>query len=171
MNCGEGNFAKSALLRKINASDFEGAAVEFGKWINGGGKPLNGLIRRRKAEAHLCRNGPHEAAHAEYKATPEYNEPSPQIVDPAPGQVKPMITSKIGNTQIAIGAGSAIEVASTVNEAMSKAKEVKQGAADLGLADIASHLVAMPTFWIAVAIIVACGAAWYWRREHAQAGV
>lgn len=89
---------------------------------------------------------------------------------PAPPP-KPMATSKIGNTQIAIGAGSAIEVASTVNEAMSKAKEVKQGAADLGLADIASHLVTMPTFWITVAIIVACGATWYWRREHAQAGV
>ena len=91
--------------------------------------------------------------------------------DFAPPPPKKMATSKIGNTQIAIGAGSAIEVASTVKDAMDQAKEVKQGAQDLGVLDVASHLVTMPTFWFAVAIIIACGAVWYWRREHAQAGV
>lgn len=91
--------------------------------------------------------------------------------DFAPPPPKPMTTSKIGNTQIAVGAGAAIEAASTVNEAVTQANSVKQGVANLGVGDVLAHLVAMPTFWIAVATVVACGAVWYWRREHAQAGV
>lgn len=171
MNCGEGNFAKSTLLRKINAKNFEGAADEFGKWVNGGGKKLNGLVRRRKAEADLFREGTHDAVHAEYQATPEYHEPSPQGVDVPAGQIKPMSTSKIGRTQIAIGTGGAIEMAGTVNEAVSQVSAVKNGVDDLGIGDVLAHLVTMPSFWIAVAIIAAAGAAWYWRREHAQAGI
>ena len=52
-NCGDGNLAKSTLLKKVNAKDFNGAALEFGKWVNAGGKKLNGLVRRRKYEARL----------------------------------------------------------------------------------------------------------------------
>lgn len=52
-NCGDGNLAKSTLLKKVNAGDFGGAAQEFGKWVNAGGKKLNGLVRRRKYEARL----------------------------------------------------------------------------------------------------------------------
>jgi lysozyme len=171
MNCGEGNFAKSTLLRKVNAKDFEGAAEEFGKWVNGGGKPLKGLVRRRKAEAELFRNGSHEIVRAGYRVDRQDAEPMPQGVDPAPGQVKPMVTSKIGNGSIAIGTGGLIEAASVAKEALDKAKDVKQGAEDLGALDVLSHMVTMPSFWIAVAIVAAAGAIWYWRREHAQAGV
>lgn len=52
-NVGCGAFAKSTLLRKLNAGDFGGAAAEFGRWINAGGKPLPGLVRRRKHERDL----------------------------------------------------------------------------------------------------------------------
>ena len=55
-NCGEGNLAKSTLLKKVNASDFAGAAAEFIKWNKGGGKVLAGLTRRRKSEALLFQN-------------------------------------------------------------------------------------------------------------------
>lgn len=43
----------STLLRKLNAGDTAGAADEFLKWVNGGGKKLPGLVRRRKAEREL----------------------------------------------------------------------------------------------------------------------
>lgn len=43
----------STLLRKHLAGDYAGAAKEFGKWVNAGGKRLNGLVRRRAAEAEL----------------------------------------------------------------------------------------------------------------------
>jgi lysozyme len=52
-NLGEGNFSKSTLLKKVNAKDFAGAANEFAKWNKAGGKVLNGLTRRRAAEAAL----------------------------------------------------------------------------------------------------------------------
>jgi len=56
-NLGQGNFSKSTLLRKINASDFAGAAAEFDKWIyatvNGVKTKLKGLVERRKLERSL----------------------------------------------------------------------------------------------------------------------
>ena len=50
-NVGAGNFAGSTLLRKINAGDMEGAALEFEKWTHADGKVMAGLIKRRHAEA------------------------------------------------------------------------------------------------------------------------
>lgn len=52
-NLGGGALAKSTLARKVKARDMLGAAQEFVKWINAGGKPLKGLLRRRLAEATL----------------------------------------------------------------------------------------------------------------------
>mgnify|MGYP002075963031 CR=1 FL=1 len=52
-NLGEGNLAKSTLLRKLNAGDTRGAAEEFLKWNKAGGKPLVGLTKRRAAEREL----------------------------------------------------------------------------------------------------------------------
>jgi len=57
-NLGCGSLQSSTLLKKIKAGDMAGAADQFGVWINSGGKPLEGLIRRRKAEKDLfCSNG------------------------------------------------------------------------------------------------------------------
>jgi lysozyme len=55
-NCGAGAFAGSTLLKKINAGDFEAAALEFHKWNRGGGKVLAGLVRRRASESLLFQN-------------------------------------------------------------------------------------------------------------------
>lgn len=52
-NLGSGNFVKSTLIRKLNAGDYAGAADEFGKWINAGGKKLPGLVKRRAAEREV----------------------------------------------------------------------------------------------------------------------
>lgn len=49
-NLGEGNLSKSSLLRKLNAGDYHGAALEFLSWVRAGGKVLSGLVRRRKSE-------------------------------------------------------------------------------------------------------------------------
>lgn len=45
----------STLLRKHKAGDYAGAANAFGSWVYNDGKKLNGLIRRRNAEAALYR--------------------------------------------------------------------------------------------------------------------
>lgn len=56
-NLGEPNFAGSTLLKKLNKGDYDGAALEFGKWNkareNGVLKAFPGLTRRRTAEAAL----------------------------------------------------------------------------------------------------------------------
>ena len=38
------------MLRKLNAGDYKGAAAEFPRWNKAGGKVINGLVSRRKAE-------------------------------------------------------------------------------------------------------------------------
>lgn len=43
----------STLLRKHKDGDYAGAAAEFGKWVNAGGKKLPGLVKRRAAERAL----------------------------------------------------------------------------------------------------------------------
>lgn len=52
-NIGCGNFSGSTLLRKLNDSDYDGAGQEFKRWCKQKGKVLNGLVRRRFAEAKL----------------------------------------------------------------------------------------------------------------------
>ena len=56
-NIGPTNFNNSTLLRKLNASDYAGAADQFLVWNKGrvDGKlvVINGLVNRRKAEREL----------------------------------------------------------------------------------------------------------------------
>ena len=52
-----GAIATATLTRKHKAGDFAGAAAEFGRWVNSGGRKMAGLVRRRAAEAALYRKG------------------------------------------------------------------------------------------------------------------
>jgi lysozyme len=52
-NIGSSAFKSSTLLRKLNAKDYLGAADEFKRWNKGGGRVLQGLVRRREAEREL----------------------------------------------------------------------------------------------------------------------
>lgn len=49
-NVGYGAFKNSTLLKYVNKKQFKKASKEFKKWNKCGGKVLNGLVRRRKAE-------------------------------------------------------------------------------------------------------------------------
>ncbi len=61
-NAGRGNFMRSSLLGKVNLQDFEGAAVQFGLWVNVDQQPVPGLVRRRAAEAAMFRGQGNKAA-------------------------------------------------------------------------------------------------------------
>lgn len=52
-NLGLGALQRSTLRRRLNERQWEAAGRELRKWINGGGRPLPGLIARREAEAVL----------------------------------------------------------------------------------------------------------------------
>lgn len=54
-NIGQGNFASSTVLRKHKAGDHEGAAAAFELWNKQKGVVLNGLVKRRTAEAEMYR--------------------------------------------------------------------------------------------------------------------
>jgi lysozyme len=74
-NCGEGALARSTLLKRLNAGDYEGAARCFAQWNKGGGRVLPGLVTRRAREASLfLKPMPGEM--------PEQAPTMPQQVDP-----------------------------------------------------------------------------------------
>lgn len=52
-NLGAGALQRSTLRRKANREEHEDVPVEFLRWVWAGGRKLNGLIRRRQAEAAL----------------------------------------------------------------------------------------------------------------------
>ena len=52
-NLGPGNLKESTMLKKLNNGEYESIPFEIRRWNKAGGKTLDGLIRRRNAEALL----------------------------------------------------------------------------------------------------------------------
>ena len=52
-NIGEAAFARSTMLRKLNAQDFIGAGKEFDRWNKDNGKTIAGLTARRAVERSM----------------------------------------------------------------------------------------------------------------------
>jgi lysozyme len=55
-NCGEGALASSTLRKRLNRGEYGAVPQELNKWVMSGGRRLEGLVRRRKAEGALFRN-------------------------------------------------------------------------------------------------------------------
>ncbi|ELC6796305.1 lysozyme [Salmonella enterica] len=53
-NVGAGAFARSTLLKKLNAGDQAGACNELKRWTYAGGKQWKGLVTRREIEHEVC---------------------------------------------------------------------------------------------------------------------
>lgn len=77
-NIGPGNFAKSTLVKKLNARDYNGAVGQFAVWNRAGGKVLAGLTRRRSAEATLFITKAQDATQKPVETIPEV----PAVVQP-----------------------------------------------------------------------------------------
>jgi len=56
-NVGRGAFSRSTMLRKLNASDYAGAANEFKRWNKNDGRIMEGLIKRRADERACFESG------------------------------------------------------------------------------------------------------------------
>ena len=52
-NLGPANLKASTMLKVLNSSDFDNVPAQIKRWNKAGGKVLEGLIRRREAEALL----------------------------------------------------------------------------------------------------------------------
>jgi lysozyme len=55
-NLGADALRKSTLLKRLNAGKYDAAPAELMKWTRAGGKELEGLVRRRRAEAAMWRS-------------------------------------------------------------------------------------------------------------------
>jgi lysozyme len=53
-NIGEAAFARSTVAKRFNANDWRGGCEAFLMWVNAGGRQVQGLVNRRKAERKLC---------------------------------------------------------------------------------------------------------------------
>lgn len=54
-NVGLGNFGSSTLLRRHREASYAGATLEFARWDKAAGKVMDGLTKRRAAEAEMYR--------------------------------------------------------------------------------------------------------------------
>ena len=52
-NLGPSNLNRSSMLRVLNASDYDNVPAQLKRWNKAGGKVLDGLVRRREAEAEM----------------------------------------------------------------------------------------------------------------------
>ena len=52
-NLGPGNLKESTMLKKLNQGLYEEVPDEMRRWNKAGGEVLEGLVRRRDAEAEL----------------------------------------------------------------------------------------------------------------------
>ena len=52
-NLGSTNLKNSTLLKVLNDKDYDGVPAQIKRWNKAGGKVLQGLVRRREAEALL----------------------------------------------------------------------------------------------------------------------
>ena len=52
-NLGNGNLNASTMLKVLNRGEYEEVPAQMKRWNKAGGKVLEGLIRRREAEANL----------------------------------------------------------------------------------------------------------------------
>ena len=51
------SFKKSTLLKKLNAGNYDAVPTELMKWTKAGGKKIQGLVNRRRAEGYLWMEG------------------------------------------------------------------------------------------------------------------
>lgn len=146
-NCGTANLAKSTLLKRVNAKEFDKVPAEFMKWTKANGREMKGLVRRRRAEAAMWRgiNNTEPAEAPEARAKPD--KPTPK---------KSMASSVEGNASILIGAGAA-------GTAFREAKPIIQDAADSYTAAV--NAIGTPAVLVAL-FLLGCAAVIWWRRRQ-----
>ena len=149
-NVGEGALAKSTLLKKLNAGDYDAVPAELMKWTKGGGKELPGLVRRRRAEAAMWRG-------VDERGKPDINQA--RTVPDVPLPKKTMAKSKEGNAAILTGGAAAVSAAGEVSRQVKETGDSLTSVLDL---------VKDPMFLALVLIVIAAGAIWYWRRQRLE---
>lgn len=114
-NIGSAAFEHSTLLRKLNASDFAGAAAEFPRWCRVGLSENAGLLARRKREQAMFESALPDLASSVPEATSTIESPFD------PGERKPMIPALIP-----ILASAAAELIPAIGKLLSSSASVPE---------------------------------------------
>ena len=93
------SFKKSTLLKKLNAGNYDAVPTELMKWTKAGGKKLQGLVNRRRAEGYLWMEG---AFVTSKDVVPEQKTVHPVL---KPEVIGPVISAASGLTGFATGSG------------------------------------------------------------------
>lgn len=142
--------AKSTLLKKLNAGQYDAVPAELMKWTKGGGKELPGLVRRRRAECAMWRGVDDKA---------DLDPDESRIEPDAPKPKKTMAKSKEGNAAILTGGAAAVTAASDISRQIKETGDSLNSVLDL---------VKDPTFLVLILVVLAAAAIWYWRRQRLE---
>jgi GH24 family phage-related lysozyme (muramidase) len=201
-NFGEGNLRKSSLLAKLNRGDYAGARAAFDLYVTSKGAGgvrefMPGLQNRRDAEQKLWDADAQlvsQAASADEEPVDEGFEMTPKGIDGEP-RAKPMLKSKIGNSQLvtaaltATGSAGAVvksvtdgapdhpvervtEVMNNTGQIVGQVKTITDAVPDV---DTVHRILTFLTDPVIVGLfgavaVVLCGLTWYWRRQAAHEG-
>lgn len=138
LNVGEGNAAKSTLIRKLNAGNYDAVPAELMKWVKdqdpktGKLVTVKGLVNRRAAEAGLWARTSH--------VNSVINKPQKVAT------VAPSVATRDAATQVATGGFGAFAVG---------AEPVRAAVQTLG--DQQSELSSGDWFRIAIALLIVAG--------------
>jgi len=143
-----GALGRSTLLKRINDGRFADVPAEFMKWINADGRPLPGLIRRRREEAKMWRG---------IDTNEPVNTNESRFTPDMPKASKSMMSSKEGNAAAIAGSASVLGVANEVTSGVQDATDI-----------VTSLTTALgrPTVMVLLVVVIAAIAIWYFRKRR-----
>lgn len=106
-NLGAAALRDSTLLKRLNAGEYREAADEMLRWVNAGGRPVEGLRRRREAERAMFLDGYSAPSSADAAGRPSAIQPSKPMA-PVLAALLPSIVGMIPELAKLFGSGSAV---------------------------------------------------------------
>lgn len=100
-NLGAAALRDSTMLKRLNAGEYREAADEMLRWVNAGGRPVEGLRRRREAERAMFLDG-----HA--PAPAPVVQPASKPMAPVLAALLPSLVGMIPELAKLFGSGSAV---------------------------------------------------------------
>jgi lysozyme len=148
-NLGAERLENSTLLKKLNAKNYDAVPAELMKWTRADGKVLDGLVKRRRAEAQLWRGMSDAMLNTrEARTSPENPKAS-----------KTIFQSKEGNAALFASVMGGTELVSQVAQQATGANSAVESFLDL---------FGNPRAAILVVVIMASLAIWYWRKQRLE---
>lgn len=145
-NIGPGAFARSSVLRHINAERWDRVPAAWMQWTKSKGIQLNGLVRRRRDELALWRELPDHDDHAPVQTVDE-----PDQIDIRRDRTARASLGIAGLGGLG-GAAAAVRDVADAGDALSGFQ----------------HMLMSPVFLILLATACLAGLIWWWRRQEIQ---